>query len=120
MRRSKIREAETAYGTVKYETVTCASCGSEVAKDDALTFRIEERDGPHRKETVADGYACPHCADVGPIGYPSPHWTERVWNHPVFIAAFRDQRLGGYHIGKMFGWAAVVFLLFILSVGFLA
>ena len=72
------REATTVHGTVAYETVTCDSCGNEVAKEDAERFVIGEVKSERatcgayqiRFTHHREGWACPYCRD-DPAGYPT-------------------------------------------------
>lgn len=54
---------QTEYGDVEaeIELVECDSCGADVRADNATEFTIGQR----------SGWACHHCADVGPAGYPA-------------------------------------------------
>jgi hypothetical protein len=56
--------AATAYGEVEVEVVECSSCGAKVARDSAEPFTIGE------DPIVREGWACEHCADDGPAGFP--------------------------------------------------
>jgi len=61
---SDTHTAATAYGEVEIEVVECASCGTTVARDSAEPFTIGE------EPVVREGWACEHCADDGPAGFP--------------------------------------------------
>jgi len=75
------RSAETAFGEVEYDTVTCTSCENEVAKTDAKRFVVgdvvEYRDWSSLgkieynfdPDTLRKGWACPYCAS-DPVKYP--------------------------------------------------
>jgi len=75
------RKAPTAHGEIEYETVTCASCDNEVAKQDAEYFVIgdlQNRTGysalnkqkfEFADDNVRTGWACPYCAD-DPVKFP--------------------------------------------------
>jgi len=54
---------ETRFGPTEIETVECASCGTEISQEAAVPFQMGDPVG-------ASGYACEHCADVGPAGFP--------------------------------------------------
>ena len=54
------KTVQTPYGDTTIEVVECDSCGAEVAKDDALEFTLGDR----------TGWACEHCYETGPIGFP--------------------------------------------------
>jgi len=74
--------APTVHGDVEYETVTCASCEREVAKDNAKRFYIgneiqykdwstlERIEVEFDRSTVRRGWACEYCAENGPVQYP--------------------------------------------------
>lgn len=81
---TKTRTTTTIHGEVKYETVECSSCQSEVRKDDAFGFVIYDTDRvktdrewhDHYEWKVYDGgyttgYACEYCRGNGPIEYPT-------------------------------------------------
>jgi hypothetical protein len=61
---SDTHTAATAYGEVEVEVVECSSCGTTVARDTAEPFTIGE------DPAVREGWACEHCADDGPAGFP--------------------------------------------------
>jgi len=65
------KTVQTAYGDTTIEVVECDSCGAEVAKDDVVKFTLGDR----------DGWACEHCYDSGPVGFP-----EKVteWSYPSY------------------------------------
>lgn len=71
----------TEFGAVEFETVTCASCGSETPKQSAQPFFIGPVQRTHSnnvkyevdfesREETAVGWACPYCREEGPMRYP--------------------------------------------------
>ena len=82
--------AYTHHGEVEYETVTCASCENEVAKDAAIEYVVGDRIGrkdwstlgkleyEFRSERVAEGYICNYCADIGPMSTPKMSMKTKI------------------------------------------
>lgn len=86
------KETLTAHGEVSYETVTCASCGTEHPKEACERFVIgslykPERDiygifdkygynEIHFRNGFRMGWACPNCKDTDPIAFPQ---TDSFW-----------------------------------------
>ena len=99
-------KAATAHGEVEYETVTCDSCGIEVVESDAVEFQIgEDLDKRYSRDVHISGYACRHCADVGPAGFPERSLSQRVVENPLFQLAIIDRDFGGVHPIKAMFWA---------------
>jgi len=67
------KTVQTPYGDTTIEVVECDSCGAEVAKDDALEFTLGDR----------KGWACEHCYETGPIGFPE---KVREWTLPTDVS----------------------------------
>ena len=90
MSTTKQRQAETAFGSVDYETVECSSCDTEVSKESAhrfVTGELQEHkswstlgheDYEFKSGTVRTGWACEYCRDEGPIAFPDWRVMGRV------------------------------------------
>jgi len=61
---------ETVYGSVEVDTVECESCGETILREDAYRFGMSTN--PYKKinESTYNGYACEHCANIGPASFP--------------------------------------------------
>ena len=61
---------ETVYGSVEVDTVECESCGETILREDGYRFGMSTN--PHKKinDSKYNGYACEHCASVGPASFP--------------------------------------------------
>ena len=66
---------ETVYGSVEVGTVECDSCGETILRDDAYRFRMGPPSNKGMSSVEYNGYACEHCASVGPASFP-----ERVFS----------------------------------------
>lgn len=63
---------QTAYGETEIETCECDSCGTRVAYDNTVPFRIGD----------TEGRACEHCEETGPISFPKRVVT---WSLPADV-----------------------------------
>lgn len=72
---SERKIVHTAYGDIEIDVVECASCGNEVAKKDAVDFVIGDQ----------EKLACQHCAEEGPINFPSQRKKFSIKNKDGFI-----------------------------------
>jgi len=85
------RTVDTVQGEVSYETVTCQSCGDEIAKEGATRCVIgeikDEKYWSHKKSTDIEfegrphsGWLCDFCHEE-PAAYPhrddKPNWHEK-------------------------------------------
>jgi len=61
---------ETVYGSVEVGTVECDSCGETILRDDAYRFRMGPPSNKGMSSVEYNGYACEHCASVGPASFP--------------------------------------------------
>ncbi len=77
------RTVQTVHGDVDYETVECASCGTDtlqrVAKRFVMGEQVDRNHWSHRNviriefddHTIREGWACEYCYESGPAGYPN-------------------------------------------------
>jgi len=61
---------ETVYGSVEVDTVECDSCGDTILKDEAYRFGMDTSPNKRMNDVEYNGYACEHCADMGPVSFP--------------------------------------------------
>ncbi len=90
------RTATTVHGEVEYDVVECDSCGDEVVVDEALDFKIGDREGK----------ACAYCYEEGPISFPDPSIL------PVFKGFGEDHQGGGFGEFLVLGWALIPMCMF--------
>lgn len=60
MKKSRMKTVHTEYGDTEIEIVDCDSCNNTIAKEEALSFSIGNK----------EGWACPHCYEEGPVSFP--------------------------------------------------
>jgi len=77
---------ETVYGSVEVDTVECDSCGDTILKDDAYLFYIEDSPNTLTANDKYNGYACKHCADVGPASFPGQEVSSDEDKMPILAA----------------------------------
>jgi DNA-directed RNA polymerase subunit RPC12/RpoP len=80
---------QTQHGDVEIETEECASCGQKMLSENALPFEIEYSD-----QSTGHGYACQHCAEDGPMDFPSAGYIEEDTSM-VFMILFAAPELLG-------------------------
>lgn len=68
---SQTETVHTKYGEVSIETVECDSCGNTIATEDAHRFAMGEGTVHGFEDAERHGYACEHCVNEGPAGFPS-------------------------------------------------
>ena len=61
---------ETVYGSVEVDTVDCDSCGETILRDGAYRFGMDTSPNKRMNDVEYNGYACEHCAKVGPASFP--------------------------------------------------
>ena len=124
---------ETVYGSVEVDTVECDSCGDTILRDDAYRFRMGPPSNKGMSSVEYNGYACEHCAEVGPASFPEraieytlprDEWGD-FWIYliaaPVFFPALvlgalfsDDEFITGYFIAiaSVTVWVAALLLVF--------
>jgi len=89
---TQTQKAVTAHGEVEYDVVECASCGNDVAKEEAERFVMvhdlkKKTDWHDHTEYEmyhhTEGWACQYCRD-DPSGFPTP--TLKVDTEELTIA----------------------------------
>jgi len=63
-------QAVTEHGSVEVDTVNCDSCGDTILRDDAYRFGMDTSPNKRMNDVEYNGYACEHCANVGPASFP--------------------------------------------------
>lgn len=119
MTQTKTVQEETIHGSIEYEVVECASCESEIAKEDAYEFKMvdDDRGGIFHSHVERKGYACEYCAHEGPISYPAI--TLDNYLTAAFKVLLGDNRLGGIDPFKVAVWFFMLMAVLLAGVIFL-
>ena len=77
---------ETVYGSVEVDTVECDSCGDTILRDGAYRFGMSTNTHKKINHSKYNGYACEHCADVGPASFPGQEVSSDEDKMPILAA----------------------------------